>query len=83
MTRKGSKRRLKVIWSITGLLALAVAALLLLNVYVVGSAKGRIITEAEAVETGGDCILILGAGVWGDRPSPMLEDRLLQGNQAL
>ena len=26
-----------------------------------------------------DCIVILGAGVWGDRPSPMLEDRLLKG----
>jgi vancomycin permeability regulator SanA len=27
-----------------------------------------------------DCIIVLGAGVWdGGRPSPMLEDRLLQG----
>lgn len=26
-----------------------------------------------------DCIIILGAGVWGDRPSPMLEDRLKMG----
>ena len=25
-----------------------------------------------------DCILVLGAGVWGDKPSPMLEDRLKQ-----
>lgn len=24
-----------------------------------------------------DCILVLGAGIWGDEPSPMLEDRLL------
>ena len=26
-----------------------------------------------------DCILVLGAGVWGKSPSPMLEDRLLEG----
>ena len=25
-----------------------------------------------------DCIIVLGAGVWGDKPSPMLEDRLLE-----
>ena len=23
-----------------------------------------------------DCIIVLGAGIWGDKPSPMLEDRL-------
>lgn len=28
-----------------------------------------------------ECILILGAGIWGDKPSPMLEDRLLYGLQ--
>lgn len=26
-----------------------------------------------------DCILILGAGIWGNRPSYILEDRLLEG----
>lgn len=26
-----------------------------------------------------DCIIILGAGIWGDKPSPMLEDRLKEG----
>ena len=26
-----------------------------------------------------DCILILGAGIRGNNPSPMLEDRLLEG----
>lgn len=25
-----------------------------------------------------DCIIVLGAGIWGDKPSPMLEDRLLR-----
>jgi vancomycin permeability regulator SanA len=26
-----------------------------------------------------DCILVLGAGAWGDKPSPLLEDRILKG----
>ena len=26
-----------------------------------------------------DCIIILGAEEWKDKPSPMLEDRLLEG----
>ena len=26
-----------------------------------------------------DCIIVLGAGIWGDKPSPMLEDILLEG----
>ncbi len=56
------------------------AALVLLfgvNVIVVFTTKDRIITMDEACETENtDCILVLGAGVWGDSPSPMLADRL-------
>lgn len=51
-----------------------------LNFYVVGTTKNRILTEEEANKLEDvDCILVLGAGIWGDKPSPMLEDRLLQG----
>ena len=51
-----------------------------LNFYVVGTTKDRILTEEEANKLEDvDCILVLGAGIWGDKPSPMLEDRLLQG----
>ena len=51
-----------------------------LNFYVIGTIKGRILTEEEASKLEDvDCILVLGAGIWGDKPSPMLEDRLLQG----
>jgi vancomycin permeability regulator SanA len=56
-------------------------ALFGINAIVKASVKDRIISPEEAAELEGvDCILILGAGVWeGGRPSPMLEDRLLQG----
>ncbi|HHY82215.1 MAG TPA: DUF218 domain-containing protein [Clostridiales bacterium] len=50
-----------------------------INAYVKLVYSDRIITPAQAVNLKADCILILGAGVWGSRPSHMLEDRLLQG----
>ena len=33
----------------------------------------------ELMDFDADCILVLGAAVYNDRPSPMLEDRILQG----
>lgn len=51
-----------------------------INLFVIASTKENIITEDEAKQIKDiDCIIILGAGVRGNKPSPMLEDRLLQG----
>ena len=51
-----------------------------INFYVKQSTKNRIIKNQEYKDLSDvDCIIILGAGVWGDKPSPMLEDRLLEG----
>ena len=51
-----------------------------INFFVVFSTNSRIKTEEELEnEKDRDAILILGAGIWGDRPSHMLEDRLLEG----
>lgn len=48
--------------------------------YVKASVRSRILSPQEAADIeGADCILVLGCGVWGDKPSPMLEDRLLRG----
>jgi len=58
---------------------LIMAALAAIHTYVRYAYKNRIITPEQASEQNVDCILILGAGVWGSGPSPMLEDRLLQG----
>jgi vancomycin permeability regulator SanA len=53
---------------------------ILIDAYVKNSVKSSIISADEAVKLNADCILVLGAGVRADgRPSPMLEDRLLQG----
>lgn len=49
----------------------------LINLYVVQITKKQIITNEEAKSLSNiDCIIVLGAGIWGDNPSPMLEDRL-------
>ena len=59
----------------------AIAVIVLgINLYVRLSTKNQIIKENEYSNISDvDCIIILGAGIWGDKPSPMLEDRLLEG----
>ena len=50
-----------------------------INFYVQISTKNKIIKNNDYSKIDNvDCIIVLGAAVWGDRPSPMLEDRLLQ-----
>ena len=50
-----------------------------INLYVKLSTQKQIIEAKEVSKLDGvDCIVVLGAGVWGDKPSPMLEDRLIQ-----
>ena len=57
-----------------------IIGVLLINASVVLTTKNNIITEDETINIKNvDCILILGAGIRGKSPSPMLEDRLLQG----
>ena len=61
------------------IILLLVIMLLLINFIVKRTTKNQIITEDIAKNLEDiDCILVLGAGIWGDKPSPMLEDRLLQ-----
>ncbi len=52
---------------------------LLINVYMLEFSNRYILTVEEAAEMNFDCALILGAGVWGDSPSHMLEERLNKG----
>lgn len=51
-----------------------------INLYVRKSTSKQIMNENDCAKLSDvDCIIILGAGIWGDKPSPMLEDRLLEG----
>lgn len=53
--------------------------ILAINTYVIGTTSQRIIKNNNKLPEDIDCIVILGAGVWGDKPSPMLQDRLDEG----
>lgn len=56
-----------------------VIIILAINIYIKLTTKKQIKNEEEAKQLENvDCILVLGAGIWGDKPSHMLEDRLLQ-----
>lgn len=67
---------------IYGIIVISIIAVIVLgiNFYVTISTSKQIIKESEYTSlTDVDCIIILGAGIWGDKPSPMLEDRLQEG----
>ena len=54
--------------------------IIFINFYVINSTKNNILEKEKISEKENfDCILILGAGIWGNNPRPMLEDRLIQG----
>ena len=56
-----------------------IAILFIINYFVKATSKKQILTESEAQNLNNiDCIVALGAGILGDKPSPVLEDRLLQ-----
>lgn len=62
------------------ILLVIIITFMVTNLIVVTTTTNNIITESDANKLNNvDCILILGAGVRGNNPSPMLEDRLLQG----
>ena len=64
------------------IVVIAVIAIIALgiNLFVKLSTKKQIIKEDQYSNLSDvDCIIILGAGIWGDKPSPMLEDRLQEG----
>lgn len=70
----------KVLICILVIIAIMIIGVVSINIYVKKSTKKQIKNEDECKEiTDVDCIIVLGAAVWGDKPSPMLEDRLLEG----
>ena len=69
------KKILKYIMIIMVVIGIIIIAI---NLYVKISTKKHIISDYFNLKDI-DCIIVLGAGIWGDKPSPMLEDRLLEG----
>lgn len=65
-----------------GIIAIIIITIIVLgiNLYVRISTSKQIIKENDYTALSDvDCIIILGAGIWEDKPSPILEDRLLEG----
>lgn len=72
---------INIILALAALGALGLSALIAINNRVLLTTSERIISVEEATELDADCILVLGAGVNGERPSLMLADRLERGLQ--
>lgn len=69
----------KILKGLIILLLLLIVIILSINLIVIMTTKSKI-KEMENIELQDvDCILILGAGIRNNGPSPMLEDRLLTG----
>lgn len=62
------------IFAIIGLIIIC-----LINCYVKRTTQNQIFKNNEYANLNDvDCIVVFGAAIWGDKPSPMLEDRLLK-----
>ena len=67
----------KMIKYIIMLILIFVVTVLVINFFVKIVTKSTILKKEEYSKLENiDCIIVLGAGIWGDKPSPMLEDRL-------
>ncbi len=74
------KLTLKKFISVCLLLVLLFASIpVILNIYIINYSSQYILTQEEFEEKNVDCVMVLGAGVWGDDPSHMLEERLNRG----
>ena len=70
----------KIIKILVVTIIIGIVLVLSINFYVVGTTIEKIIKNNDySMLKDVDCILILGAGIWGENPSPMLQDRLEEG----
>ena len=69
----------KIVIIVLTFLLVTITVVLGINFYVKKSTNHQIIENDDYSNLNNiDCIIVLGAGIWGDKPSPMLEDRLLE-----
>jgi vancomycin permeability regulator SanA len=80
-TSKNKRILKRILLTILALGAAGALTVLIINMFMMGKYKGKILSQEDMIDKKFDCILVLGAKVWDDnRPSHMLEDRL---NQAI
>jgi len=79
-TNKGETMKKKILIGVFICFLLGIIMVFGINLFVKQSTKKQILTGEKASHLENvDCILILGAGVWKDKPSHMLKDRLEKG----
>ena len=69
----------KIIKYMSLIMFISIIIILLVNIYVIFLTKSKIKNLEKTDELDIDCIIVLGAGIRGNAPSPMLEDRLITG----
>lgn len=74
------KKIFKILNILLIIVLISIIITIIINYYIINISKKRILKEEDYSKLNNiDCILILGAGIWGDKPSPMLQDRLDEG----
>lgn len=74
------KKNFKILNILLIIVLISIIITIIINYYIINTSKKRILKEEDYSKLNNiDCILILGAGIWGDKPSPMLQDRLDEG----
>lgn len=78
---KTAKRKIRTVLIVfTALFLLGVLAVAGINIYMIAFSNARKMTSQEAAKLKDvDCIMVLGCGVRGDSPTPLLADRLQRG----
>lgn len=73
----GDNMKKRIIKYLIIIILVIILIVLLIDFYVCFSTRKQIVDKNGISDL--DCIIVLGAGVWGDKPSPMLEDRINAG----
>ncbi|MBE6835414.1 MAG: SanA protein [Ruminococcaceae bacterium] len=77
------KKAVKITLSaILSVIILVVAFSVFANIYIISYASKYILDKDELSDLDVDCVMVLGAGLWDGKPSPMLKERLDFGLEA-
>lgn len=78
--KANKKNNIKRFLAITLIFVLVAASIpVVLNIYIISFSSKYILTPEDYKNKNVDCVMVLGAGVWGDDPSHLLEERLNRG----
>jgi vancomycin permeability regulator SanA len=77
--RRKKRFLLKVVVGLLAIPLTAFLAVVFMNIWIVQTSKPYFVSAEQAADLQADCILVLGAGVWGETMTPILRDRVEVG----